>query len=149
MTEGDPEELTLGPGTELTNRLRHDQRSKQEHAALQQFTIEAAQLLRDRYCEDVLIINVQGLSDITDYILLASGTSDRQMKAVAQEVQELAAQAKLERYGREQDDMTSWLVIDFIDVVVHLFEPTTRAHYDLEMLWGDAPRIEWENASGQ
>ena len=45
--------------------------------------------------------------------------------------------------GRELDAPSKWLVLDFIDVVVHLFDPETRAHYDLEMLWGDAERVHW------
>ena len=49
----------------------------------------------------------------------------------------------LDRFGSERDDAATWLVLDFIDVMVHLFEPSTRAHYDLEMLWGDAPEVEW------
>lgn len=108
-----------------------------------QFAIEAARLLHERHCSDVLILDVRGRSDVTDYVLLASGTSERQIRAVGQEVEELAEERGLTVLGREEDVRATWVVLDFIDVVVHLFEPATRAHYDLEMMWGDAPRVNW------
>lgn len=145
--EHDRRRTALGPeGNRASRRRGPDDHCADEDA--RRFAIESAAFLARHHCEDVVIFDVRRLCDITDYILIATGTSDRQMKSVSEEVEELATQANLERYGREQDDMTSWLVIDFVDVIVHMFEPTTRAHYDLEMLWGDAPRIEWENASG-
>lgn len=107
------------------------------------FVIEAARLLTDLHCENALVFDVRGLSDLTDYILIASGTSDRQIKSVADDVEDLAARSGLGRLGRELDGPAKWLVLDFVDAVVHLFEPQTRAHYDLEMLWGDAERVPW------
>jgi len=108
------------------------------------FAIGAAGLLQDLHFEDVLILDVRGLSDVTDYILIASGTSNRQIKSVGGDVQRLGRDMGLERYGRDEDDEGSWLVLDFVDVVVHLFEPVTRSHYDLETMWGDAPRVPWQ-----
>ena len=105
--------------------------------------IDAACLLNDSHFQDVLLLDVCGLSDITDYVLIASGTSDRQIKSVGGDVEDLAKEAGFERYGRDADDDNTWLVLDFVDVIVHLFEPATRAHYDLEMMWGDAPQVEW------
>jgi ribosome-associated protein len=61
---------------------------------------------------------------------------------------ELAESMDAEPYAVTRDSGTLWLVADFVDVVAHLFEPNTRAHYDLEMLWGDAPRIAWERDHG-
>jgi len=113
---------------------------------VRQLTIEVARLVHGRHCEDVLIFDVRGLSDLTDYILVASGTSNVQIKAVGSEVSVLAKQAGLERFGHDVDDAHNWLALDFIDLMVHLFEPATRAHYDLEMMWDDAPRIDWKRA---
>lgn len=97
----------------------------------------------ERHCGDVVAFDIQGLSDVTDYVLIASGTSNRQIKAVGQEVQELAAGHGLVRYGKDMDEGSTWLVLDFVDAVVHLFDPETRSHYDLEMMWDDAPRVDW------
>ena len=108
------------------------------------FAVEAARLVRDDKCDDVVLLEVRELSQITDYIIVASGTSDRQMHSVLRHVEELGKGRNMPSFRSNTDDRSTWLLIDFVDVVVHLFEPNTRAHYDLEMLWGDAPRIEWE-----
>ncbi len=108
------------------------------------FAIEAARLVRDDKCEDVTLLDVRELSQVTDYIIVASGSSDRQMHSVLRHVEELGKGRNMPSFRSNADDRSTWLLIDFVDVVVHLFEPNTRAHYDLEMLWGDAPRIQWE-----
>jgi len=125
-----------------------DQRQQSRHAGeaqqTQQFVIDAARLLADLHCQDVVIYDLRQLSDITDYIVMGSGTSDRQIRSVSQDVEELAKLTGMERFGREVDEATTWLVLDFIDAVIHLFEPNTRAHYDIEMMWDDAPRVQWQ-----
>ena len=120
---------------------RHD---PSEDARINAFAVAAARLLHDRHCQDILILDVRDLSDVTDFILIASGTSDRQISAVGTEVEDLAKHSDMGRFGREVDLPTTWLVLDFVDVIVHLFDPTTRAHYDLEMMWGDAPQVPWQ-----
>lgn len=84
---------------------------------------------------------------MTNYILLATGTSDRQLKSAARYLGDLGREFDMQRLGREGDDASTWVVLDYIDVIVHLFEPVTRAHYDLEMLWGDAQRVPWSRSS--
>ena len=124
------------------------QRLDRRHAADADRTYEcviaAGRLLADLHCEDIVALDLRGLSDVTDYILIASGTSDRQILAVARDVEGLAGQYNLQRFGREVDAPTTWLIADFVDLVIHLFEPSTRSHYDLEMMWGDAPKVDWQ-----
>ncbi len=108
------------------------------------FAIEAARLARDDKCEQVLVLDVTDLSQLTDYLVIASGTSDRQMASTLQHIMELAKEHDLSSFGRDRDTSSTWFLADFVDVVIHLFEPNARAHYDLEMLWGDADRIKWE-----
>ena len=108
------------------------------------FAIEAARLVRDDKCEDVMLLDVRELSQVSDFIIIGSGTSDRQMHSVLRHVEELGKGRGMPAFRSNADDRSTWLLIDFVDVVVHLFEPNTRAHYDLEMLWGDAPRLAWE-----
>ena len=133
--------MGLPASDEARASLRH---SSGDDAPIDAFAVDAARLLHDRHCEDVLILDVRGLSDLTDLIIIASGTSDRQIKALGDEVEDLAKQSDLARFGREVDAPTTWLVLDFVDVVVHLFDPAARAHYDLEMMWGDAPQVPWQ-----
>lgn len=108
------------------------------------FAIEAARLVRDDKCEEVLLLDVAQLSQVTDFIVIGSGTSDRQMGSVLKHVEELAKGRGFSAFRTNADERSTWLLADFVDVVVHLFEPATRSHYDLESLWGDAPRVEWE-----
>jgi ribosome-associated protein len=115
-----------------------------EEAAAQQLAIDAARSLHDDKCEDVLVLDVRGLSQMTDYLVLASGTSDVQMRAATQHVLQMAkkrGEPVLSQNVRENDP--TWILADLVDVIVHVFEPDTRRYYDLEMLWGDAERVEW------
>lgn len=113
------------------------------------FAIEAARTISDLHCTEVILLDTQGMSQVTDFIIIATGTSDRQICSVGDDVAKLARTHGFSRYGSEQDPRATWLVVDFVDVVVHLFEPATRAHYDLEMMWGDVPRIEWQRTRGE
>lgn len=108
------------------------------------FAMEVARLLRDDKCEDVVCLDVRGRSPVTDYIVIGSGTSDRQMRSVLQNVEDYGAKTGNQCVRRSIDERATWILADFVDVVVHLFEPNTRAHYDLEMLWGDSKRVAWE-----
>src|SRR5262249_3017912 len=115
-------------------------------AAAKAFAIDAARLLSDNHCDDVVVVDVRRLSPVSDFLVIGSGTSDRQMRGTADDVSELAERSSMPIFRREVDDRTTWYVLDCVDVVVHIFEPATRGHYDLEMLWGEAPRVEWARA---
>jgi len=157
MTVPPTPESPESPSPEPTNRrqatapyvLESDPaRATQRRVAItdqlvRQFVINVAKLVSDLHGQDVLVLDVRGLSDLTDYVLIASGTSAKQISALGDRATDLASEAGLSRYGQQSDKDTNWLVVDFVDVIVHLFEPDTRAHYDLEMLWGDAPKVEW------
>lgn len=108
------------------------------------FAVEAARLAHDDKCDQVLVLDVTELSQLTDFIVIASGSSDRQMATALQHIMELAKENGLASFGRDNDKGSTWFLADFVDVVVHLFEPNARAHYDLEMLWGDADRVAWQ-----
>jgi ribosome-associated protein len=120
-------------------------RSAKDRADAREFACEVARMIRDDKCENVLVLDVQNLSQVTDFIVIGSGTSDRQMKSVLDHVEGLAKDVGYPAFRSTADDGATWLLADFVDVVVHLFEPNTRAHYDLEMLWGDAKRLDWDS----
>jgi ribosome-associated protein len=113
------------------------------------FAIEAARLAADDRCEDVIVLDVRQLSQVTDYLIIGSGTSERQMRAVLHHVEDLGAEMGFPAFRSSVDERASWLLADFVDVVVHIFEPNTRAHYDMEMLWGDAARVPWERPADE
>ena len=122
--------------------------SAQEERNLLRFVIEAARLLFDRHCEDVLLLDVRGLSQVCNYVLIGSGTSDRQMKAIAAELEDLGREHHNPPFRSDRDTGVTWVVVDFVDVVAHLFEPSQRAFYDLEGLWSDAPKVDWKRPDG-
>jgi len=140
-----PREDPTAAALHLTDRPKPAPTGSQRELTVRKFIIKAAKLLAGLHCEDLVLFDVRGLSGLTDYILIATGTSDRQIKGVAGQVSDLALEQGLERFGSERDADSTWLVLDYVDSIVHLFEPMARAHYDLEMLWGDAPKINWRD----
>jgi ribosome-associated protein len=102
-----------------------------------------ARLADELRCEDVVILDLRDLSPACDYFLIATGTSDRQMRSVADAMDEHAEKAGHHRYGLAGYEQATWLLVDYVDLVVHIFDQDSREYYDLELLWGDAPRLEW------
>tara|TARA_R110002111_G_scaffold22679_5_gene51640 strand:- start:107 stop:556 length:450 start_codon:yes stop_codon:yes gene_type:complete len=139
----EPKQDPAAAALNLTDRPTPAPTGSEREKVVRKFIAEAAKLLAGLHCENMVVLDVRGLSDLTDYILIATGTSDRQIKGVASQVTDLALEYGLDRFGSERDDDSTWLVLDYVDTIVHLFEPTARAHYDIEMLWGDAPKIDW------
>lgn len=139
----EPREDPATAALNLTDRPKPAPTGSEREKVVRKFIAASAKLLAGLHCENMVVLDVRGLSDLTDYILIATGTSDRQIKGVAGQVTDLALEYGLERFGSERDDDSTWLVLDYVDTIVHLFEPTARAHYDIEMLWGDAPKIDW------
>lgn len=111
---------------------------------LRSFAVKAAELLADRHCEDIRLIDVRGVSQVCDYVLIGTGTSDRQMKSVAQELEDLGQEHHNAVFRSSRDEGGTWIVIDFVDLVAHLFEPAQRSYYDLETLWSDAQIVDWK-----
>jgi len=105
------------------------------------FALAAAELALGRHCRDVIVLDLKGKSPATDYFVIATGTSDRQMRTVADEICETAKKQGLQRFGRAGYEQARWILLDFIDVVIHIFEEQYRDYYDLELLWGDATRL--------
>ena len=115
-----------------------------------QFAVEVARIAHDNKSEDLIALDLHGISPVTDFTVICTGTSDRQMRAVADMIIEYAkkrAPARpphpLRPYGFCGQDTAAWIVIDFVDVVIHIFDKPHRDYYDLELLWGDAPRVDW------
>ncbi|MBL9147801.1 MAG: ribosome silencing factor [Phycisphaerae bacterium] len=117
--------------------------SNADPEAVRAFAIEAARTVSESKCTDVVLLDVRGHSQVCDYVIVGSGTSQRQMRSVAQEVEDLGKARGTPPYRSNRDDGTTWIVIDFVETVIHLFEPEQRLYYDLELLWSGASRVEW------
>ncbi len=109
--------------------------------------IEIARLLGDLKCTDIVILDVRQLSEVQDFLVLATGTSERQIRAVAHQVKHLVEERAQSVYRTSTDDQATWVVIDCVDLVVHLFEPNARGYYDLEAMWADAPQLPWQRSA--
>ncbi len=110
------------------------------------FAIAAARLAHDRHAEDIVILDLREISPITDYFVIATGTSNRQLQGLADEIGALGKNSTPPHRpshvaGR---DAAGWIVMDFFDTVVHLFDEERRGYYDLEMIWGEVPKIPWQ-----
>ena len=108
-----------------------------------EFAQAAAKIARERRCSDIVVLDLRGLSPATDYFVIATGTSERQMRTVADEVSQAGRQQGISRFGRAGYEQGRWILLDFVDVIVHLFDPEYRQFYDLELLWGDAEKVEF------
>lgn len=104
-------------------------------------------MLSDGRCEGVLVLDVKGLSTVTDYIVIASGTSERQIRTSVDDLKDLGRELGHAIYRHDGTDEGAWVVVDFVDVVVHVLTPEQRVYYDLEALWGDAPRLTWQEST--
>ena len=110
------------------------------------FALDAAKIAAGRHCSDIVVLDLKGKSPATDYFVIATGTSDRQMRAVADEICESAKAQDQQRFGRAGYEQARWILLDFVDVVIHIFDSEYRDYYDLELLWGDARRLKWDKS---
>lgn len=104
----------------------------------------------DKKAVDVVVLDLRHTPAFTDFFVLCSGTNARQVKAIADAVEETLRAAKVRPAHTEGYDRAEWVLMDFFNFIVHVFTPQTRAFYSLERLWGDAERIDVtdESASG-
>ncbi|HLC41409.1 MAG TPA: ribosome silencing factor [Methylomirabilota bacterium] len=102
----------------------------------------------EKKATDLVVLNLQGISNVTDYFLICSGSSTTQLATIAE-----AIETRLDAEGRpplhrEGPPESGWMLLDYGDVVMHIFLRETRAHYALEHLWGDAPELALEPHRG-
>jgi ribosome-associated protein len=95
-------------------------------------------------CHNVVILDVSGLSPVTDFYVIATGTSARQMRTVMEDLEELGVARGYNPISRSGYEGETWLLCDMVDVVVHVFNQDSRMFYDLDNLWGDAKRVDWK-----
>lgn len=101
-----------------------------------------AQLLSDKKATDIKAIEIKDLTTLGDYFVIASGSSNTQVKALSDTVEESLSAMGLEPRRIEGYQSAMWIVLDYSDVIVHVFYEQTREFYALERLWADAPRLE-------
>jgi ribosome-associated protein len=102
---------------------------------------EAVAAAEDRKAVDLRVLHLEKVSDFTDYFLICSGTSERQVQAIADSVQERMREKRVRPLHVEGYNRGQWVLLDYGDLVVHIFQEEPRRFYSLERLWGDAPDV--------
>ena len=103
------------------------------------------EIIKERKDMDPVLFRVKELTSYTDYFLIASGNSSRQVQAIARHLTRRMREEGLRPYGVEGEKEGHWILLDFGDVVVHIFYSPLREFYDLEGLWIEAPRLEFQD----
>ena len=110
-----------------------------------ELAVELARFADEKQAEDIIVLDLQGISTITDFFVICTGTSLPHLKAVRREITQRSSESLKEKAASSDGSAEShWLVLDYEDVIVHIFHSDKRDVYSLEDLWSDAPRIEWD-----
>ena len=104
----------------------------------------SARVAADNKARDVVVLDMRGITPLFDFFVLASGSSRRQIHTICEEIDAALHREGDRRLGIEGYEASKWVVQDYGDVVVHVFDPDARSYYALEDLWADAGRIDWE-----
>jgi ribosome-associated protein len=103
-----------------------------------------ARVAAENKAHDVVVLDMRGITPLYDFFVLATGTSRRQIHTITEEVDAALHERGDRRLSVEGYEASKWVVQDYGDVVVHVFNPDTRQYYAIEDLWADAPRVDWE-----
>jgi ribosome-associated protein len=102
---------------------------------------QAVSAIEDLKGQRVVVLDLRGLNDATDFFIIASGTSDAHVRGIANSVLERLGRGGVHAHHVEGVTTGRWVLLDYVDFVVHLFHPETRSFYQLERLWSDAPSV--------
>lgn len=104
----------------------------------------AASLCLDMKANDVVLLNLQGVTDMTDFFVIASGTSDTHVRSIGEHIIEVLRKEGFKVHHSEGLPQGRWVLLDFVDFVVHVFHPALRTFYQIERLWSDAEQVSIE-----
>jgi ribosome-associated protein len=110
-----------------------------------QAAVAAARAAAAKQAEHIAILDVHGLIVITDYFVICSGATERQVRTIVDEIERALRELGRKPVRREGESERRWVLLDYVDLVVHVFTEQEREYYELERLWGDAPRSAWED----
>ncbi|HUP01328.1 MAG TPA: ribosome silencing factor [Gemmatimonadota bacterium] len=141
MTKSDREpSRDAGTGSKPTARRIRGRAADRNGPAVHELAASAAREAVDRRGQDVLLLDLRDLTPATDYFVIASGDSDVQVKAIAERIEDrLRLERGIRPWHVEGLRHARWVLLDYVDFVVHVFHREAREYYDLERLWADAP----------
>jgi ribosome-associated protein len=106
---------------------------------------KVAEAADDKKAEDIKVLDMRGVSILADYFIICSGAADTQVRAIINSVEDALEEEGIYVKNKEGIDEGRWAVLDYADVIVHVFHKNEREHYQLEKLWGDATEVNWQN----
>jgi ribosome-associated protein len=128
----------------LTNSNNTSAHSSDDRAEARRLAVLAAQVADGKGARDPIILEVGDVLVLADHFVVASAVNDRQVKAIVDDIERRVAEAGLGKPLRVEGlDTRQWVLLDYGDVVVHVFLQEVRDYYDLERLWSDVPRVDW------
>ena len=98
----------------------------------------------DKKAEDIIVLDMREITTLADYFVICNGTSNTQVQAIVRSIEDQLAEEEIEPIRKEGLESYQWVVLDYADVMVHVFDQEQREYYELEKLWGDAERIDWK-----
>jgi ribosome-associated protein len=104
----------------------------------------SARVAAEHKARDIVVLDMRGITPLYDFFVLATGNSRRQIHTISEEIDDALHENGDRRLSIEGYEASKWVVQDYGDVVVHVFNPDTRQYYAIEDLWADAPRVDWE-----
>ncbi len=114
-------------------------------AIIRGYARRIAEVANDKLAEDIAILDMTGVSSFTDFFIICSGRNARQTKGIYEEIyHRLKQESRLTPRAIAGEREAEWIIIDYIDIVVHVFTPELRSFYRLEDLWGDVPRVAFD-----
>lgn len=108
--------------------------------------ILCARIADNKKGEDIIIFEVQRLTSVTDYFVICSGLNKKQLQSMATDIRSKLQNYNIREIGVEGYVDAQWILMDYGDVIIHLFNKDMRRFYDLELLWGDAPKLSWNSS---
>ena len=112
------------------------------------FAIAVARIASDHKTEEISVLDVRGLCSFADFFVIGTGTSERQMHAVLDHIHDFAEEVHRRPFKIADTREASWVLADYADVIIHLFDAQHREYYDLDGFWGDAPTVDWTSNGG-
>ncbi|MBC8412164.1 MAG: ribosome silencing factor [Nitrospira sp.] len=109
---------------------------------IKKLAINAAKLAIDKKATDTVVLELTNVSSVAEYFVICSGENPAQLRAIANVIDEYFSKEKLACRGREGRDFAKWILLDYGDIIINIFNEETRGYYDLDKMWIDAPRIE-------
>ncbi len=103
----------------------------------------AARAASDKKARDILVLDMREVFLLTDYFVICSGGTDRQVGAIQEAVEERLRELGVKPVRREGEQHRKWVLLDYLDFVVHIFRQEEREYYEIERLWKDAPLVDW------